>query len=52
MKIIPHTLPRSLRQAGTFQLEMVVGEQTVRLPRLNGISRKALTLGYIVLLLT
>jgi len=41
-----YTLPRPLRQAGTFQLGLVVGEQIVRLPRLNGIPRKALTLGY------
>jgi Group II intron, maturase-specific domain len=41
-----YTLPRPLRQAGTFQLGLVVGEQIVRLPRLNRIPRKALTLGY------
>ena len=31
---------------GHFPIGIGVGEQTVRLPRLNGIPRKALTLGY------
>jgi hypothetical protein len=41
-----YTLPRSLRQVGTFQLGLRVGEQVVRLPRLSSIPRKRLTLSY------
>jgi RNA-directed DNA polymerase len=41
-----YTLPRSARQVGTFQLGVLVGDQVVRLPRLNHIPRKRLTLSY------
>jgi len=41
-----YTLPRHLRQSGYFQLGLVVGDQVVRIPRLNGIPRKLLKLTY------
>jgi hypothetical protein len=41
-----YTLPPHLREVGYFNLGIVVGTQTVRLPRLSGIPRRALRLAY------
>jgi RNA-directed DNA polymerase len=41
-----YTLPPSLREAGHFQLGVIVGTQVIRLPRPSSISRKALRLPY------
>ena len=47
-KVVYHkyTLPPHLREVGYFNLGIVVGTQTVRLPRLSGIPRRALRLAY------
>jgi RNA-directed DNA polymerase len=41
-----YTLPPAQRAVGYFQIGLVVGSQTVRIPRLSSIPRKALRLGY------
>lgn len=41
-----YTLPRHLQETGYFQVGLVVGKRTVRIPRLSGIPRKPLKLPY------
>jgi len=41
-----YTLPPAQRAVGSFQIGLVVGSQTVRIPRLSSIPRKALRLAY------